>query len=276
LAPGGGLAVDGQGNAILYGTTDGAMFRNKAATSTSSDIFVLTMKQSDGSHAAPMSNSSTTDTATTTATPMSSSSTAAATTTAAAAAAIIASAVSSTIVADSQVDANSSMIETDGASSSEVEDASSSTATTTTQPFGGLAQVVLPVAVIWGDHKITFIVLIVVGGLVLMSCIFGFMIITFLRQQVKDKQRKQMKDVFYYLHGMDMEDIDIRRSPAGGFHVSYLNGLACGEKNKAMSSTSTSQTHTQSDLPNGEDEDEDEDYHRQHSPTNEGKSGGWD
>jgi hypothetical protein len=45
----------------------------------------------------------------------------------------------------------------------------------------------------------------------------------------RDRQKKKTLAVFQYLRGMNVDDIDIRRSPAGGFHVSYLNDLAHGK-----------------------------------------------
>ena len=46
------------------------------------------------------------------------------------------------------------------------------------------------------------------------------------------RQKETLHNIFKYLHRLDADDLDIRRSSAGGFHVAYLNGLAQGH-NKA-------------------------------------------
>ena len=56
LAHGGGLAVDSTGNAIVYGSTKGSLFREKAGESYS-DIFVVALEKSDGSNVIPSDGS---------------------------------------------------------------------------------------------------------------------------------------------------------------------------------------------------------------------------
>ena len=44
--------------------------------------------------------------------------------------------------------------------------------------------------------------------------------------RLKEEARK--KSVFSYLQKFDVEDVDLRKSPPGGWHGTYLNKLAYG------------------------------------------------
>jgi hypothetical protein len=51
-----------------------------------------------------------------------------------------------------------------------------------------------------------------------------------------------MMDIFKYLTAFDVDDFDIRHSPTGGFHATYLNELSSGDLNKPDRRTSTAST----------------------------------
>ena len=105
--------------------------------------------------------------------------------------------------------------------------------------IAGITQkVFLPLNVnLWEDDtKTVWISLIVISGVLMLLCLCGFFCSMFSRQRGRDRQRRQFKSLFGYLNAMDMEDLDIRRSPAGGFHISYLNGLSKGEKTPTIAS----------------------------------------
>jgi len=51
------------------------------------------------------------------------------------------------------------------------------------------------------------------------------------RQMVKQKAEAQKSSIFACLQQFDVEDIDLRRSPPGGWHGTYMNKLAYGQNN---------------------------------------------
>ena len=59
------------------------------------------------------------------------------------------------------------------------------------------------------------------------------------RQRQKKRLEAQQSSIFAYLQAFDVEDIDLRKSPPGGWHGTYLNKLAYG----------INQADTQSKLP---------------------------
>jgi hypothetical protein len=104
-------------------------------------------------------------------------------------------------------------------------------ATDATQP-GELKDAALPLVQtsafqMPSENKIGFIALIVGVSAIVLTMLFWC--VQMHRKSVeKEAQKHQTLNVFKYLHNMNVDDIDIRRSPAGGFHVSYLNGMAQG------------------------------------------------
>jgi hypothetical protein len=70
----------------------------------------------------------------------------------------------------------------------------------------------------------------------LISAIFALLLVfklticsRYIRNRQKERHAKDtLRSVFKYLHALEVEDIDIRRSPVGGYHVSYINDLALG------------------------------------------------
>merc|ERR1719343_130599 len=51
------------------------------------------------------------------------------------------------------------------------------------------------------------------------------------RQMNKRKAEAQKSSIFACLQQFDVEDIDLRRSPPGGCHGTYMNKLAYGQNN---------------------------------------------
>lgn len=61
----------------------------------------------------------------------------------------------------------------------------------------------------------------------------GFLILTglyicFERRQALKRDETQKISIFMYLQQFDVEDIDLRKSPPGGWHGTYMNKLAYG------------------------------------------------
>jgi hypothetical protein len=80
----------------------------------------------------------------------------------------------------------------------------------------------------WEDNKSLWIALIAVGGSILFCCLC-LICLRARKQNEDDNNQRKMLSIFKYLHAFDVDDIDIRRSPAGGYHGTYLNDLAHGE-----------------------------------------------
>ena len=83
-----------------------------------------------------------------------------------------------------------------------------------------------------GTHGILFKILVSVGAFVFLFCFILPCIQHQRRTMYQTRQKETLHNIFKYLHRLDADDLDIRRSSAGGFHVAYLNGLAQGH-NKA-------------------------------------------
>jgi hypothetical protein len=97
------------------------------------------------------------------------------------------------------------------------------------------------------DKQGLWIALYAIGGLLLIAlfCLF------WRRVQKKGKEKANQRKtlaIFKYLRAFDVDDIDIRRSPAGGYHGTYLNTLAFG-KNKADSTVASGTQGHASQLP---------------------------
>ena len=71
--------------------------------------------------------------------------------------------------------------------------------------------------------------LIIIGSTIIGFCLGGFLCSILNRQHRRNRQRKQSEQVFWYINEIDIDNLDIRRSPVGGFHISYLNAFAKGE-----------------------------------------------
>jgi hypothetical protein len=88
-------------------------------------------------------------------------------------------------------------------------------------------QAVLVEAALTSSWDKFMVAMFVIGPLVLLIC-FCVVCRAFSRKHnQKDNQRKTLA-IFKYLRAFDVDDVDIRRSPAGGYHGTYLNELAVG------------------------------------------------
>ena len=72
------------------------------------------------------------------------------------------------------------------------------------------------------------IILGAICGVLLLCCCLVTCVRARRRAEDRSNQR-QMLSIFKYLHVFDVDDIDIRRSPAGGYHATYLNDLVNGD-----------------------------------------------
>ena len=62
LARGGGIVADSDGNAVVFGDTDGSFYRSRSSEASAfRELFVLVMDKADGSHQAPASSESDTE-----------------------------------------------------------------------------------------------------------------------------------------------------------------------------------------------------------------------
>lgn len=160
IARGGGIAVDADGNAVVFGDTNGSMHRIQDS-SKNSDLFLMVFEQDDGSHGNTMSKLSATK-------------------------------------KNTSVRANPAPTEWFGTNYKK-------------------------------DPKIVGMIAgVIVSALVLMvSC--G---ILYRRTRARHELAKQ-NAIFTYLQQFPVEDIDLRKSPPGGWHGTYLNKLAHGVNTRA-------------------------------------------
>jgi hypothetical protein len=83
---------------------------------------------------------------------------------------------------------------------------------------------------LWQQHTPEFVDLIVFGGVILvLCCVLTLCLRSIARRTKKKKREKDTLTMFSYMNELNVEDMDIRRSPAGGYHVTYMQGLAVGE-----------------------------------------------
>lgn len=106
----------------------------------------------------------------------------------------------------------------------------------------------------WEENQSFVFVLIAAGVsvLLLMSCCaYSYRIQT---KYKKEQDQKRVFTIFNYLTDFDVDDFDLRRSPTGGFHATYLNGLANGVKsgNKRISMENTDRSTDMFSEPEGE------------------------
>lgn len=159
VAHGGGVKVDANGNAVVYGDTNGSLFRDRSSDGSSqhySDLFVMVFNQADGSHLDPLIATPTEKLPTDTSTP--------------------------TEWYPSGVTRNKTTLQL--------------------VSFGIAALCLLMVA--------------------LCFCCYA-------RHRARKRAEARKASVFYYLQKFDVEDIDLRKSPPGGWHGTYLNRLAFGK-----------------------------------------------
>lgn len=164
VAHGGGVKVDANGNAVVYGDTNGSFFRERTSdgnTEHHSDLFMMIFNQDDGSYTPPM------------------------------------------------VAPPIDMLPTD---------------TSTPEEWypNGVTQ----------DR--TTVKMMSFGIIALLLLALVLCCICFSRRQARKRAEAQKTSIFAYLQQFDVEDIDLRKSPPGGWHGTYLHKLAYGI-NKAES-----------------------------------------
>jgi hypothetical protein len=103
------------------------------------------------------------------------------------------------------------------------------------------------------NPKIIFIIVGVLAGCALLAVSFVFCL---RRRKKKKSDMMTMNSIFKYLQGFDVEDVDLRKSPPGGWHGTYLNKLAEGYNEHSASSFKDSPDVDTFDDEHNEKEDE--------------------
>jgi len=149
LAHGGGVAADANGNAVLYGDTNGSFYRQRSDDKNKafSDVFVFVMDQRDGAHLPPLKGEA--------------------------------------------------------------------------LPLGPTANEFFP-----EEKSKSKTGLFAAIAVLLLLLIGAFFVVT--RRRERKRSENQRSSIFGYLQQFDVEDIDLRKSPPGGWHGTYLNRLAYG------------------------------------------------
>lgn len=157
IARGGGVKVDANGNAVVFGETNGSFFRDRSldgANAHYSNLFMMIFDKDDGAHVPPI-----------------------------------------------QAPPLPKLPED------------------TSTPFewypNGLRN---------GFEFFKFLLAVVTIGIMLFVIFFFYMS----RRQARKQAEDQTSSIFAHLQQFDVEDIDLRKSPPGGWHVTYLNKLAYG------------------------------------------------
>jgi len=161
----GGVKVDANGNAVVYGDTNGSFFRERKSDGIAehySDLFMMIFNQDDGSHTEPI--------------------------------------IAPPLPAD----------------------------TSTPEEWypNGVTQ----------DR--TTVKMMSFGIIALLLLALVVCCVCFSRRQARKRAEAQKTSIFAYLQQFDVEDIDLRKSPPGGWHGTYLHKLAYGI-NKAESGNNT-------------------------------------
>lgn len=71
----------------------------------------------------------------------------------------------------------------------------------------------------------------VIGILFGIAAFMGLLFVFMNRRMKRRKAEAQKSSIFACLQQFDVEDIDLRRSPPGGWHGTYMNKLAYGHNN---------------------------------------------
>jgi len=151
LARGGGVKADENGNAVLYGDTNGDFFRwrRNDVNPSFQDLFFMVVDQKDGKHQEPLKG------------------------------------------VPFQDDTSAPK-----------------------EWFGNVQQE--------DSGHATFTII----AIILLILAIGF--VFYSRKQQRKRAESQKTSIFAYLQKFDVEDIDLRKSPPGGWHGTYLNKLAYG------------------------------------------------
>jgi len=195
LAQHGAIAVNNQGNVLIYGDTNGSMYRPRSEDEDSStyDVFLMTIDGQTGAVLDPIY--------------MGGTSSASVTENINGIAPVVTGSSSN---ADEKVESPPE-IHTKETQAPKKEKKTETTKIQKEQKGGNAGLVVL-------------ILFLVTGGLV---ALYFFCT----RQMMKRKAEAQKSSIFACLQQFDVEDIDLRRSPPGGWHGTYMNKLAYGQNN---------------------------------------------
>jgi hypothetical protein len=192
LAHGGGLAIDKNDNAILFGDTTGAFYRSrdKDVNQEMTDIFVLTVEKTDGAYQVPTEFSGIENTGGDAA-PVENNQ-------------VTAPNGGDNFVQDSEED--DEVLDDDGGWDDDDEYQDDD--------------------IEYEDDNSSRNTFIVVSVLCLVSL---FVIFCFVGRSNRNKEiATERAHVFSYLQAFDVEDVDLRHSATGGWHGTYVNRLANG------------------------------------------------
>ena len=165
LARFGGIVTDRDGNAIIYGDTNGSMFRNRG-DEPGSDLFVMSLRHEDGHSNKPTSTT---------------------------------------------IDDNPSH----PFDSDEYEEPKLQPPPQQNTDLAESSDTSLPGAAAFA-----------VAAVVILAVAICFFIAS--RHYARKRAEEHTTSTFEYLQNFDVEDVDLRRSPPGGWHGTYLNKLAYG------------------------------------------------
>jgi hypothetical protein len=229
LAHGGGLAVDAMGNAVLYGSTNGSFFREKEGESFT-DIFVVAFQKSDGSYVSSRSGSS----------------------------------IDEELSSDREdlpppakapgdlEDSLETLTESfPGPSDIEEHTTSSMDSSTgrgddsegTTGTTGAIAEDDDPsLKDFWASLYVPAILVLLAGCCI---CFHDEQ-----RRSAGANDHRTMMSIFKFVHAFDTDDVDIKRSPTGGYHAIYLNDLANGKNTYVPGSQDEEDSEMASMRPN--------------------------
>jgi len=191
LARHGAIAVNAQGNVLIYGDTNGSMYRPRGPDENkeTTDMFLMTI---DGMTGAVMDNYY----------------------------------MGGTSSASVAVDINGNPAVIPDPSKSTPAPAPKQTQPPKKQPTKVKKEKASTLTKKKGNKAgiIVLVLFIVFALLVGFYCVYS-------RQMVKRKAEAQKSSIFACLQQFDVEDIDLRRSPPGGWHGTYMNKLAYGQNN---------------------------------------------
>lgn len=108
--------------------------------------------------------------------------------------------------------------------------------------------------VLVGAAAISLAVIATIIGLIVFALIVCYCFRTIVNSR---KERSYKNGIYFYLQKFEVDDIDLRRAPTGGWHGTYVNKLAYGV-NDADSKSSSSSEDTFIIESSSEDSDDDE------------------
>lgn len=213
VAKRGSVAVTDEGNVIIYGNTDGNLYRQRTqdGVDTKSDIFLVTV---DGQTGAVTDN-------------------------------YYLGGTSSATVAGTVAGAPDDVIVPGGGPIMEIENQDNESIQNNPQDATPKVNTVAATSMSKekGSSKVLIIVGVLIGILLVLAALYFFC-----KYRVKKRSSESQKSsIFACLQQFDVEDIDLRRSPPGGWHGTYLNKLAYGVNEAGQVDTGTLPTGSYSD-----------------------------